>query len=693
MKKKFYELGMLVMMLAMCFVFGGCDTGNGNDPGDTTAPVLSLQAVAEYEETELGTTAKVLFTSSKAGTCYVLVLPATDAVPAASVLAATGNTAAVTANTPAVVNITGLNEGSTYKAHVTVKDAAGNFSNVWSSASFTPSMRVGEVSNPFIGTWIQDKFGSDEEIKVIVTDTTWATYMTNSSQGLTNVPICSGTYTYAGMPAIWVVTATLGEPYTSLKIGDVGTALINLGTKILVSTFSDPGANGYYTKQQSPTAAHLNEKDWVCTGGGMPIGVAFITMTFSGTNQWLETMHGGSRDGKTITGTYTVSGLTITFTITAGGTLDDPEAAPGTIYTGIFDAALAATITIPGADIVLVRKESAWTKVDLYNIFGITPIDVVEYGGGTWVAASEGGKMATSTNGITWTARDASSIFGSSSITALSYGNGRWMAVGGFWTTGADSVNNHGKMATSTDGVVWIEVNVSDIFSSIINAVAYGGDTWVAAGYDNKLATSPDGIVWTEQDVFSIFNNSTHANKGIDTVVYGDGTWVAAGPGRKLATSPDGIAWTQRDISNVYYSEYTTIISMVYGGGKWVAFGSSKLMVSTNGASWTEVDISNLYDTFFPFILAYGGGVFLGSENFFTGKIVSSTDGENWTKLDGSWMFTPMPGAPGHSEYFGMLDVAYGNGKWIAAGYQANTRDLVPAGLRGTIVYIDEDDL
>jgi hypothetical protein len=95
-----------------------------------------------------------------------------------------------------------------------------------------------------------------------------------------------------------------------------------------------------------PTTAYLNEKAWVCTSGPMGSGITSLTMAFSGTNQWTETFNGtGSDAGTTVTGTYTLSGLTITATIT-GGTRSD-RLSNGTSYSATFDATQATKLTTP----------------------------------------------------------------------------------------------------------------------------------------------------------------------------------------------------------------------------------------------------------------------------------------------------------------------------------------------------------
>jgi hypothetical protein len=137
LKQPQYNAFFVSGMLAVALVFGfiGCDNGTTGATEDTTGPVLSLQAVAEYTGTADGATVTVVFTSNEAGSYYVQTLDSANAAPDAVTLAGSGLTGTITAGVTATVSITDLAKGSPYKAHVTVKDAAGNYSAVWSSSS------------------------------------------------------------------------------------------------------------------------------------------------------------------------------------------------------------------------------------------------------------------------------------------------------------------------------------------------------------------------------------------------------------------------------------------------------------------------------------------------------------------------------------------------------------------------------
>jgi uncharacterized repeat protein (TIGR02543 family) len=115
---------------------------------DVVAPTLSGQELNAYEDSADGTTATLRFYSSEAGTYFVLVLKPSETAPengaaleslyANAAIKATDAAAAGTNTVP----ITGLTEGTEYQVYLMVKDKAGNYSAVWISGRFTPTMSI-----------------------------------------------------------------------------------------------------------------------------------------------------------------------------------------------------------------------------------------------------------------------------------------------------------------------------------------------------------------------------------------------------------------------------------------------------------------------------------------------------------------------------------------------------------------------
>jgi hypothetical protein len=85
--------------------------------------------------------------------------------------------------------------------------------------------------------------------------------------------------------------------------------------------------------------------------------------------------------------------------------------------------------------------------------------------------------MAYSDNGTTWTAVNTSTVFGESGIYAIAYANNRWVAG-----------SEEGKMAFSTDGISWTAVQDSSFGNLGIISLAYGSNRWVASGYTLDIA-------------------------------------------------------------------------------------------------------------------------------------------------------------------------------------------------------------
>ncbi|MDR1787688.1 MAG: DUF1566 domain-containing protein [Treponema sp.] len=133
---------LFVRLAAGAVILAGC--ANPEDGGgDVTAPVLSAGLVTNTASKD-GTTATVKFTSTGAGTCYIVVYPAAEDAPESGAQIESGygladirDTSAAGSDSNAVC-LSGLIRGTPYRAHVTVKDRAGIYSAVWSSDEFTP---------------------------------------------------------------------------------------------------------------------------------------------------------------------------------------------------------------------------------------------------------------------------------------------------------------------------------------------------------------------------------------------------------------------------------------------------------------------------------------------------------------------------------------------------------------------------
>ena len=243
-----------------------------------------------------------------------------------------------------------------------------------------------------------------------------------------------------------------------------------------------------------------------------------------------------------------------------------------------------------------------------------------------------------------WT-KVSNSPFGNSILEAVAYGNNRFIAG-----------SRGGTMAYSADGVRWTAISNSRFGDDSINDITYGGNRFVAVGDSGKMAYSPDGVTWTAVSNSTIWNYTTATNYTwtihISGVAYGGNRFVAVGMYGKMAYSTDGVRWTA--VSNSRFGE-SDIAAIAYGNNRFVAVGADgKMTYSADGASWTAVANSRFGSSTIIGI-AYNGDRFVavGEDS----KIAYSTDGVSWTAVSNSRF--------GDSTIW---DITYGNNRWVAVG-------------------------
>lgn len=255
----------------------------------------------------------------------------------------------------------------------------------------------------------------------------------------------------------------------------------------------------------------------------------------------------------------------------------------------------------------------------------------ITFGDGTFVGVGDnysGSDIFTSTDGSSWTpASYPKSIASSLGYDAVTYGNGTFVAVGGSYPASQGYQGN--SIITSTDGSSWIPASITDVTYSSdsyqLNSVTYGNGMFVATGFNITtgnpiILTSTSGSSWTP--VSSI--PSAAYGYELKGVTFGNGMFVAVGSGQIsyersgdiILTSLNGTTWTV--VSDIPIC--SSLNSVIYGAGMFIAVGGSDILMSTNGTTWTVVLNSqyrmNLYS------VTYGNNLFvavgLGGEGYFT---------------------------------------------------------------------------
>lgn len=347
---------------------------------------------------------------------------------------------------------------------------------------------------------------------------------------------------------------------------------------------------------------------------------------------------------------------------------------------------------------------SIWTSPDGINWtnrgvgFGVSFLSVTRQGG-RFIAA--GNTIMTSTNGLDWEpAAVPSNYLGKPILLGrVLFGNGTFLA-------------GNGVLATSSNGWDWRDITPTNGLS--LTLVAFINGQFVAVDNNSdSITTSPDGITWSPP---TPMGSSDHLSP-----YYEHGLFLASGnpsDGNVLFTSADGMSWTPHDESQALPFVPDRILSVGgrYFGGGWqrpietstngsdwhllftttnfndigygdaalVAVGDNDLIFSSQdgGSTWMDRSPHLSYGTAWPRLwrIAYGGGVFVA-----VGELVpNAVDhiGHLLTSEDGAatWKASSIAGA----SYGTIIDVAYGNGMFVALTYYREGGGGVAAMLTST---------
>ena len=182
----------------------------------------------------------------------------------------------------------------------------------------------------------------------------------------------------------------------------------------------------------------------------------------------------------------------------------------------------------------------------------------------------------------------------------------------------------------------------------LANRMRMGGNKIIpiVAVASTQISTSPDGITWTRQT--SPFDTPAYIG-WIYSIAYGKDIWVIVGAKGTIATSSDSENWAVR--TNHPFPNNDTILSVAYGGGKFVASCGEITATSPDGITWTQG--GSTAKTLRR--LHYNGSLWIGVSA--DGYITTSPDGITWTTRESGF---------GTSDIWG---IAYGAGLWVAVGY------------------------
>jgi hypothetical protein len=212
--------------------------------------------------------------------------------------------------------------------------------------------------------------------------------------------------------------------------------------------------------------------------------------------------------------------------------------------------------------------------------------NAVAYGGGLFVTVGVDGAVATSSDGADWTLQDINSIPFEDFVT-LAFGSNTFVAVtdrgaiysstdGETWrferltAEGSSVAFGNGVFAlpspangvegvfTSTDGSQWSHHPTED--SLRFSNIAFASGKFFGAG--DKLAVSDNGESWTLV--------GPQTRDALNAVAYGGNTFVAVGYQGTVLTSKDVVRWTKGS------SGTETLHRIAFGADKFVAVGKDR---------------------------------------------------------------------------------------------------------------------
>lgn len=293
---------------------------------------------------------------------------------------------------------------------------------------------------------------------------------------------------------------------------------------------------------------------------------------------------------------------------------------------------------------------------------------------GQFIAAGSGRTILTSPNGITWTTRN---FEGTSNdyLSGIAWNGSLYVVVGGDWSSYPPYTS---LVLTSTDAVTWNTQSLTyaptygfDPGAYWLNAVAWNGSYFLAAGDNGLTLTSSDGLSWNEQ-------NTDNSYPSVQSLLWNGSEFI--GPdysGYGIFSNASGGDWTQLAATPTATQALWGICT---GGSpaRYVAAGLGSATAS-DPSTWIRHPFAGDAENYLYGVT--GGDAFAGKPAVAVGYdintggpiILTSTDGISWARN----IYT--------SDYW-LYSVAYAGGNYVAVGPYTSTYS--GDGINWTEVYV-----
>jgi hypothetical protein len=295
--------------------------------------------------------------------------------------------------------------------------------------------------------------------------------------------------------------------------------------------------------------------------------------------------------------------------------------------------------------LTLASAQSVWT-VSRTQVADVAGAYSIAFGNGRFVLTTSGNgpsfpSVLWSTDGESWNLVRQSNVILPQQATVR--------FIDGYFYLAGSSV-----IVRSSDGVVWEDVFVSSPLSSHRGMASDGRGLLIgsANSNDKALLFTADRLSWR---LTAPLPESQLGRVSIGDLAYVAGRYfvtyfvmLADSSLRTFAAATsDGTRWdTVPELASAFY--------LTNGNGRLVAYSGGAVLISTDGRTFSRVSYSGS--------IGSGRMGFAGGRFFFLGSLQSSLNGETWSSLASAPVLNGQ-----------MLDIAYGNGRYVAVGY-----DLVP---------------
>ncbi|WP_221030373.1 immunoglobulin domain-containing protein [Actomonas aquatica] len=198
---------------------------------------------------------------------------------------------------------------------------------------------------------------------------------------------------------------------------------------------------------------------------------------------------------------------------------------------------------------------------------------------------------------------------------------------GMFWALGSS-----GALSQSVDGLSWNRVETGT--AGALQGMAWGNDVAILAGNEGLILRSEDGRNWT-----TVREPDEGSYRRLVGLVFGDGRFLAMMQDGLVLESVDGSNWTERSILTV--EEPLSLRQLIHAAGRYVAVGSkgiskADILFSSDGLVWERLEDTieayggNGYTSLRS--VTYGNGLFVAGG---VGPVFTSSNGRDWVPSDG----------------------------------------------------------